>query len=595
MILRPTFALWATTTLLLTHLPTLSLSESPDTIPADLPVSKILTLASTSLSSGNSQQALSYFDIAASRDPQNYLTYFKRGATYLSLGRSSAALKDFDKVLFIRPGFEGALTQRAKIHGRNGDWEAARRDYTDAGKKGDSEEVTEMTEGEEAAKKARDASRKREWETCVTQASRAIMTAVTSLELRRLRTKCRLEKGEVLEAVGDLQQVMTLNPGANEPPMQIAAMLFYSLNEREKGSEAVKRCLRSDPDSKPCNRLFKRQKRVEKTVRKIQELLEKRQFSSAVGRLVGQGEEEPGLLEEVESDMKEYRQEGVIHQKAPEELLADLLEVTCDAFLEVCYYSIITTRSLWRRLLNKGPLHFLSYSARNNKETQMNNHKRAQPHCTRLHALNPTSLPALLHEATSQLHSEDPEAALRALQNAVDNASNPSKSTPPSLHQSRQQRLQKLQQEAQTALKRAKTKDYYKVLEVPRSASAKDVKKAYRRLSKEHHPDKVAAPEARPAAEKKMASINEAYEVLKDPELKARFDSGEDPNDPMAGRQQGPPGGGGFPFGPQGGQGGGQQFFFQQGPGGGQQRQFVFKSGGGPGAGFQFPGGFQFG
>ena len=76
-----------------------------------------------------------------------------------------------------------------------------------------------------------------------------------------------------------------------------------------------------------------------------------------------------------------------------------------------------------------------------------------------------------------------------------------------------------------------------------------------------------------------MAAVNEAYEVLSDPELRQRFDNGDDPNDPMAGQGGGNPfaggfpgggfGGGGYPFaqffsggGPMGGGGGGFQFHF---------------------------------
>jgi len=66
-----------------------------------------------------------------------------------------------------------------------------------------------------------------------------------------------------------------------------------------------------------------------------------------------------------------------------------------------------------------------------------------------------------------------------------------------------------------------------------------------------------------------MAALNEAYEVLSSTELRARFDQGDDPNDPMS--QQG-----GHPF--TGGFGGGHPFsFFQQG--GGQQFQFHFSHG----------------
>lgn len=74
-----------------------------------------------------------------------------------------------------------------------------------------------------------------------------------------------------------------------------------------------------------------------------------------------------------------------------------------------------------------------------------------------------------------------------------------------------------------------------------------------------------------------MAAVNEAYEVLSKPELRARFDNGDDPNDPTSGHGPGGHGfpGGGFPFGFQ--QSGGMpNMFFQRGGGGGGQ-QFHFQ------------------
>ena len=63
-------------------------------------------------------------------------------------------------------------------------------------------------------------------------------------------------------------------------------------------------------------------------------------------------------------------------------------------------------------------------------------------------------------------------------------------------------------------------KDYYEVLGVERSASEDEIKKAFRRLARKHHPDINQAPEA--AA--RMQEINEAYEVLRDPERRAAYD-----------------------------------------------------------------------
>ena len=70
-----------------------------------------------------------------------------------------------------------------------------------------------------------------------------------------------------------------------------------------------------------------------------------------------------------------------------------------------------------------------------------------------------------------------------------------------------------------------------------------------------------------------MAAVNEAYEVLSDPELRARFDRGDDP---MSNEQQNPFQGN--PFGGFGGFGG-QPFMHQQG-GGGREVKFRFGSGG---------------
>lgn len=84
-----------------------------------------------------------------------------------------------------------------------------------------------------------------------------------------------------------------------------------------------------------------------------------------------------------------------------------------------------------------------------------------------------------------------------------------------------------LAQEAERRLKISKRKDYYKVLGVDKSASERDIKKAYRDLAKKYHPDKVAADE-REAAEIKFREVAEAYEVLSDEEKRARFDSGQD-------------------------------------------------------------------
>src|SRR5512135_3043212 len=64
-------------------------------------------------------------------------------------------------------------------------------------------------------------------------------------------------------------------------------------------------------------------------------------------------------------------------------------------------------------------------------------------------------------------------------------------------------------------------KDYYKILGVERNASQDEIKKSFRKLAMKYHPDKNPGDKK---AEDKFKEINEAHEVLGDPQKRARYD-----------------------------------------------------------------------
>ena len=64
------------------------------------------------------------------------------------------------------------------------------------------------------------------------------------------------------------------------------------------------------------------------------------------------------------------------------------------------------------------------------------------------------------------------------------------------------------------------TPDYYLVLQVGRTATLEEIRAAYRRLAREHHPDANPSPEA----ETRMRGINEAWETLRDADRRAAYD-----------------------------------------------------------------------
>ena len=67
-------------------------------------------------------------------------------------------------------------------------------------------------------------------------------------------------------------------------------------------------------------------------------------------------------------------------------------------------------------------------------------------------------------------------------------------------------------------------KDYYKTLGVDKKASQEEVKKAFRNLARQYHPDRKKAPD-KAAAEEKFKELSEAYEVLGDPEKRKKYDA----------------------------------------------------------------------
>jgi molecular chaperone DnaJ len=89
-------------------------------------------------------------------------------------------------------------------------------------------------------------------------------------------------------------------------------------------------------------------------------------------------------------------------------------------------------------------------------------------------------------------------------------------------------------------------KDYYKILGVPKDADAATIKKAYRKLAKDLHPDANAGDKK---IEEKFKAVSEAYDVVSDPKRRAEYDDAQRYGSPMGGGRRGQGAPGGFPGG----------------------------------------------
>eukprot|EP00064_Thunnus_orientalis_P001055 superscaffoldBa00000065_g1056 len=149
---------------------------------------------------------------------------------------------------------------------------------------------------------------------------------------------------------------------------------------------------------------------------------------------------------------------------------------------------------------------------------------RAISVCSEVLESDPQNVNALKDRAEAYVQEEQYEEAIKDYESAAQHSEN-------------DRQIKEGLERAQRLLKQSQKRDYYKILGVKRTAQKKEIIKAYRKLAQQWHPDNFQDPAEKKKAEKKFIDIAQAKEVLTDPEMRTKFDQGEDPMDPES--QQG--------------------------------------------------------
>ncbi|KAI0333394.1 hypothetical protein GY45DRAFT_1319698 [Cubamyces sp. BRFM 1775] len=488
------------------------------------------------LTAGQFNDAAKAYSEAIEQAPADYLLYYKRATAHYSLGRHPAALADFDQVLALtNDTFDKANLMKARIYAKEGRFSDARdalRKYSTKvkGDQASQEVMMSITEGELASKKIAQSIRAKLWQACVEAASMALSTASHSVKLRQQRADCSIAAGDIEGAVADLSRLAQLSTPTTSVWMKMARLGYFLFpynsptDPQSPAMSTLKQCLHYDPDSPQCLSMHRLVKAFDKSFKNLDKLLQSEDWRGVIKLLLGTNDSgTDGFAAKYDAALAEHttREALEVHPQIP----------IPDGKRSSPRRAVIL-RSLCRAYVKQ------------------NQAKKGEQWCAALLEMEGMEDDAdgLIGRGEALMAKEEWEEAVRVMERAFE-----------ATGRSNREIHQKLQK-AQKLLKQSKQKDYYKVLGVPRDADTKTIKKAYRKAVMTAHPDKGGS-------EAKMAAVNEAYEVLSDPELRQRFDNGDDPNDPMAG-QGGNPFTGGYP---------GREFaqFFQSG-------------------GFNFPGGFQF-
>ncbi|PVU99079.1 hypothetical protein BB559_001032 [Furculomyces boomerangus] len=491
-------------------------------------------LADDLLSKGKYSMAIKMYSEIIQAHKNDYLGYYKRATAYLALSKYSNAIKDYETVNKLNPAFENSYEQRASLLLKQGDV---------AGSKSCLDQLSKINNSNIAAK---DLSKKivlasalykklnsKEQDQVLSVLDKLINITPRDYNLIKKRSDIKLKSGRISEAVADLrfylgsvENTVELNILQHDYA-KLSSLQAIFLYDTASAMKSIKSCLKSDPDNVLCSKHHRELKKIVNNLKELEKNHEKRMFNTCFKSITMEkfGDLENVIQQLVNENLSKHKITNL--HKSMNKALGRIYSIGCtssvhlkkfDKGLEYCSNAILFDPNDVTMLLNKATI-----IIEMNKQEMEESGTASQ--------LN--EIPSILESIKKLLENNQSE----------DNRELVSK-------------FNSLQNEHRKLKTLSERKDYYKILGVTKNASQKEIKKAYRKLAHKHHPDRASGKE-KEAAEKAMAEINLAYEILGDPKKKEEFDNGFDPNDPNQGNNGFHQGGGGF------GGFGGNPFFMQ--------------------------------
>ncbi|CAE6443965.1 unnamed protein product [Rhizoctonia solani] len=421
--------------------------------------------------------------ISMNSNEPSYLT--NRAASYMALKKFGPALSDCQTAASLQSAnpVPKTLLRLARCHLALGDVPAclaALRDLPDSTP--GVQDVRRRAEGLELhLQRFKDAKEKNEWGAARLALEQAVdaVEGDVPVQWRCWRVECEVARRSWTGAQNAVSDALRLAPNSSEV-LTLRGLILFLTNQIPKAIQHAQHALRLDPDCTPARQLLRRAKEVER----IKE--EGNTFFKA-GRL-GEAVERYGEALEA---IGEAQSEG-----------------------------------------GGGPLRAVLLSNRATAQFKLKQLEPALEDTNASLALNPDSYKALRTRARIHLDLEHYEDAVRDFKAAQESAEGDGAAA------GEVRSIAEEVKKAEVLLKRSKTKDYYKILNVARDCADSEIKKAYRRESLIHHPDKGGD-------EEKFKTLTEAYTVLSDPQRRRRYDMGVDEDgesagggvDPMMGMQ----------------------------------------------------------
>ncbi|KAL0970277.1 hypothetical protein UPYG_G00239780 [Umbra pygmaea] len=252
------------------------------------------------LAAGQLAEALSHYHSAVEGDSKNYLTYYKRAAVFLAMGKSKSALPDLTRAIQLKPDFLAARLQRGNILLKQGNTQEAREDFEAVLQRSpDQQEAQEQlikaNELEELQEEAHAANHRGDYSTTITVLDRVVELSPWDPEYRELRAECYIRLGDPRKAIQDLTPTTRLR-NDNRAAFLKLSTLHYSLGEHHESLNHIRECLKLDQDDRECFSLYKQVKKLSKQLDSAEELLQEERYQEAIDQYESVMRTEPNVL-----------------------------------------------------------------------------------------------------------------------------------------------------------------------------------------------------------------------------------------------------------------------------------------------------------
>ncbi|CDQ68404.1 dnaJ homolog subfamily C member 3a isoform X2 [Oncorhynchus mykiss] len=426
------------------------------------------------LAAGQLADALSHFHAAIDGDPKNYMAYYRRATVYLAMGKSKSALPDLSKVIELKPDFTSARLQRGNLLLKQGRLDEAESDF---------KKVLNSNPSDKDEKEAQSRLKK-------------------SDEIQRWVTQSRanFDRKDYITAAAQLDLIIETCVW-DVSSRELRAECFIQMGEMGKAISDLTAASKLKSDNTQAfyklSTIYYHLGDHEMSLNEVRECLK--------------------LDPDHEQCYSHYKQVKKLnkHIQSAEELIQQ--QRYGDAVSK--YESVIKTEPNVPQYSHHAKERICHCLAQEQQDVS-----RAITVCSEVLQSDPQNVNVLKDRAEAYLLDEQYEEAIKDYETAREHSEN-------------DRQIKEGLEKAQRLLKQSQKRDYYKILGIKRTAQKKEIVKAYRKQAQQWHPDNFQDPVEKKKAEKKFIDIVQAKEVLTDPEMRQKFDNGEDPMDPES--QQG--------------------------------------------------------